>query len=164
MDVMILQRRTMDTLLKKIAADFPQLSFKCGPEFYWSPQEKTIYYTKDASPTAPWTLLHEVSHGVLNHQTFLSDFQLLQLELAAWVKAKELAIKYAIEIEENHIEDCLDTYRDWLHKRSLCPGCCIKSLQTSPGVYTCFNCNKEWRVSTNRLGRPYRTCTKLVTT
>lgn len=151
----------MDTLLKQVITDFPGLHFSEGREFYWSPREKTVYYTQENHFTTPWTLLHEISHGLLEHKTFTSDFELLQLELAAWIKAKELASTYDVLIEENHIEDCLDTYRDWLHKRSVCPGCSTKSLQQTPGVYSCLNCSKEWRVSSNRLCRPYRAYTKI---
>lgn len=153
----------MDTLLKQVQADYSELAFKEASEFYWSPREKTVYYANksDHQTRWAWTLLHEVSHGLLEHKTFTSDFELLQLELAAWVKAKTLATKYSIEIDEEHIEDCLDTYRDWLHKRSLCPKCAVKSLQKAPGLYSCLNCSTEWRVSSNRLCRAYRACTKV---
>jgi hypothetical protein len=155
--------KNMDILLKQVALDYPKLSFKGGTNFYWSPSEKTVYYANNLADLNywRWTLLHEISHGVLGHKTFRSDFELLQLELAAWMKAQELATKYNIEISKDHIEDCLDTYRDWLHKRSLCPGCSVKSLQKSPGVYACLNCSKEWQVSENRLCRPYRASLKV---
>jgi hypothetical protein len=153
----------MDTLLKQVHTDYPGLTFKAAPEFYWSPREKTVYYAKELKHESrwSWTLLHEISHGLLEHKTFTSDFELLQLELAAWVKAKALAVQYSIEIDEEHIEDCLDTYRDWLHKRSLCPGCAVKSLQKAPGLYACLNCRREWHVSSNRLCRAYRASTKV---
>lgn len=152
----------MDTLLKQVKTDHPGLIFKKAPEFYWSPREKTVYYTEPLTYDEKWswTLLHEISHGLLEHSTFTSDFELLQLELAAWVKAKALAAVYSIEINNDHIEDCLDTYRDWLHKRSLCPRCGVKSLQRASGLYSCLNCNQEWRVSSNRLCRAYRASTK----
>lgn len=153
----------MDTLLKKVISDYPELSFQEAPEFYWSPREKTVYYAVnlDQELRWSWTLLHEISHGILEHKTFTSDFELLQLELAAWVKAKALAARYKIEIDEDHIEDCLDTYRDWLHKRSLCPTCAVKSLQKASGLYCCLNCGKEWHVSQNRLCRAYRASKKV---
>jgi hypothetical protein len=150
----------MDTLLDQLKTDHPSLLFKASSDFYWSPREQTVYYTEKATDAQHWnwTLLHEISHGLLGHKTFTSDFELLQLELAAWVQAKALAAHYGIEIDEDHIEDCLDTYRDWLHKRSLCPGCAVKSLQKAPGVYACLNCAQEWHVSSNRLCRAYRAC------
>lgn len=146
----------MEALLKVLEKDFPKLAFKPSDDFYWSPKEQSVYYANSERQSDIWSLLHETSHGILNHQTFVTDFELLQIELAAWENAKELAAKYNICIDTNHIEDCLDTYRDWLHKRSLCPTCGIKSLQESASTYRCLNCNTGWRVSANRHCRPYR--------
>jgi Domain of unknown function (DUF955). len=146
----------MDTLLKNLTRDYPSLTFKAGAEFYWSPKEQIVYHRGSRRRSDAWTLLHEASHGILQHKTFKSDYELLQLELAAWEKARELAKHYSITIDLDHIEDCLDTYRDWLHKRSLCPGCGMKSLQEDSTTYSCFNCNEKWRVSSSRLCRPYR--------
>ena len=82
---------------------------------------------------------------------------LLKLEVEAWEKAKEVALKLDIKIDPNHIEDCLDTYRDWLYKRSVCPKCSNKSLQQSDfNHYECFNCHMRWRVTTSRFCRTYR--------
>jgi hypothetical protein len=146
----------MDTLLGRLRSDFPALTIIRGDTFCWSPKEQIVYYAPTSRPSDTWTLLHEASHGILQHTTFHSDFELLKLELDAWEKAKELADQYGVEISDDHIEDCLDTYRDWLHKRSLCPTCDMKSLQVDSSTYTCLNCDTSWRVSTNRLCRPYR--------
>jgi len=147
----------METLLRVLQKDFPELTFKAANDFYWSPKEQSVYYTNvNKHQSDIWSLLHETSHGILNHKTFVTDFELLQLELAAWEKAKELAARYDITINTNHIEDCLDTYRDWLHKRSLCPSCSVKSLQEDANTYRCLNCNTAWHVSANRHCRPYR--------
>ncbi len=151
-----LLRNIMEALLNTLRKDYPTLSFKTAKTFYWSPKDHCIYYANSKKPASLWSLLHETSHGILNHRTFGTDFELLQLELEAWEKAKELAKTYSITIDTNHIEDCLDTYRDWLHKRSLCPGCKVKSLQQDTDTYRCFNCDTTWRVSGNRLCRPYR--------
>lgn len=158
MVVMTLQRSAshMHALVKGLTKDFPDLTLQSGSDFYWSPRERVVYYTDRQRLSDRWSLLHEVSHGLLEHQTFESDFELLQLELAAWEKAKQLAKKYKITIDTNHIEDCLDTYRDWLHKRSICPSCDVKTLQSSCNTYACFNCDTKWSVSSNRLCRAYR--------
>jgi hypothetical protein len=150
----------METLLKSLRHDFPALTFALGDDFSWSPAEQVIYYTLSDKRTARWTLLHEASHGILQHRTFKSDFDLLALELSAWENAKALGKRYGIQIDSEHVEDCLDTYRDWLHKRSLCPNCSLKSLQIDIQTYGCLNCFTRWRVSTNRLCRPYRTLVK----
>ena len=147
----------MDKLLSKLRTDFPDLTLVEGDTFCWSPKDKIIYYVSSRRRTDTWTLLHEASHAILQHTTFQSDFELLQLEIAAWMKAHELAKRYHLTISEEHVEDCLDTYRDWLHKRSLCPTCNVKSLQINTTKYGCLNCRSTWLVSSNRLCRPYRT-------
>lgn len=146
----------MVTLLKLLSKSFPEISFTKGSCFYWSPSDKVVYYAPIKQEKDSWTLLHETSHGILGHTNYGSDFELLKLEREAWEKAKYLAKDYNIIIDENHIEDCLDTYRDWLHKRSLCPKCDVKSLQSSDNTYGCLNCGTTWRVSGSRLCRPYR--------
>ncbi len=146
----------MEILLKTLRKDFPHIGFTLAEDFYWSPREQSVYYKNAKRQSDLWSLLHETSHGILGHQNFHTDFELLQLEIAAWEKAKELANNYKITIDINHIEDCLDTYRDWLHKRSLCPACNVKSLQEDSNTYKCINCATAWQVSDSRLCRPYR--------
>lgn len=153
----------MDTLLKNIKKDFPKILFKPGNTFLWSPRQKIITYksTSTNNPAAIWSLLHELGHATLNHSSFASDFDLLLMESAAWDKAQELAKKYRLSIESNHIQDCLDTYRDWLYQRSTCPGCTSCSLQTDSRTYECFNCGTTWHVSQSRMCRPYRRLQKV---
>jgi hypothetical protein len=148
--------KTSADTFKKIIADFPQYKFKPGPQQHWSPKTKTI--TFDDSEGV-FGLLHELAHALLDHQTYKSDFELLQLESQAWHKAAEIGRKYGLDIDEDHIQDCLDTYRDWLHRRSACPACGVHSLQTDTRTYECFNCGKTWQVSAGRFARPYRRTT-----
>jgi hypothetical protein len=103
-----------------------------------------------------WSLLHETGHGLLVHADYQSDLELLHMEVAAWEKAKELGQAFGVQIDPNHIEDCLDTYRDWLHRRSTCPTCGSVSLQHNSTEYHCHNCNAMWQVSSSRFCRPYR--------
>jgi IrrE N-terminal-like domain len=159
MAAMISQRHVMATLLSELTNRYSALKFKKGKSFYWSPREQIVYHSDIENEADTWTLLHETSHGLLQHTNYASDFELLRLELAAWEKAKKLAAEHGITINNDHIEDCLDTYRDWLHKRSLCPICNVKSLQISNDSYGCMNCSTTWRVSKSRLCRPYRTLT-----
>ncbi|HVX23854.1 MAG TPA: hypothetical protein VG992_00715 [Candidatus Saccharimonadales bacterium] len=148
----------MQPLLTKLRAQFPQLTFTAGPQFYWSPETSEIFYQVDArGQRATWSLLHETGHALLEHKNYSSDMHLLQLEMAAWERARELAASLTIVIDENHIQDCLDTYRDWLYQRSICPSCSTKCLQQDDSrEYRCFNCHTAWRVSDNRFARPYR--------
>ncbi len=147
----------MDTLLKTIKKNHPNLEFVSGPRFSWSPaKNQVIYKSDDASDVGIWSLLHELGHALLGHKNFKSDFELLSLEAAAWYKAEELAEKYDHIIDKDHVEDCLDTYRDWLYQRSTCPYCTSCSLQIDQKTYACFNCGGTWRVSGSRLCRAYR--------
>ena len=148
----------MKTLLAKLRQDFPQLKFEAGELFSWSPKDqRVIYSTSSADDQHPiWSLLHEVGHGLLEHANYSSDFELVKLEAAAWEKATKLAANYGYQIDADHIQDCLDTYRDWLHQRSACPRCHTTSLQRNMTTYCCYNCNAEWRVSRAKICRPYR--------
>ncbi len=147
----------MEQLLTRLSTDYPQLKFKPGTTFLWSPSQQTVHFVRDASEaTGIWSLLHEVGHGLLDHRDFTSDFGLLQMEVAAWNKARELAGTYGHDIDEDHIQDCLDTYRDWLHQRSNCPTCEATSLQQDSRTYRCTNCDEVWHVAQNRHCRPYR--------
>lgn len=129
-----------------------------GNTFLWSPKDKTIVYTKAklVEQTGQWSLLHELAHATLGHQTYKNDLELLQLEVAAWKEAKKLAEQLHIDIDGNYVEDCLDTYRDWLHQRSTCPTCGNVGLQHESKEYRCHNCMSRWRVSQSRFCRPYR--------
>jgi hypothetical protein len=148
----------MDKLIARLEVEFPSLRFTPGRQFYWSPETAEIFYkSKSAGKRATWSLLHETGHALLGHQGYEADFELLRLEVAAWEKAKELAQSLEIEIDEDHIQDCLDTYRDWLYKRSICPNCTTKCLQQGDFVhYRCFNCHTTWRVTASRFCRAYR--------
>ena len=147
----------MKSLLKSLQKDYPQISFASAARFYWSPKDQVVYYDPNKNDiAAQWALLHELCHGLLGHSNYKTDFELLQLEAAAWHKAKEVAKKYSVVIDEDHLQDCLDTYRDWLHARSTCPACTEHGLQRVNRVYTCINCANEWLVSSSRFCRPYR--------
>lgn len=148
----------MKELLAKLETDFPELKFEAGETFYWSPGNSTVTFAAGSTQpdVAKWSLLHEVSHGILGHKNYKSDYELVQLEVSAWQQAKQLAKKYNIKIDSEHIQDCLDTYRDWLHLRATCPTCGTVSTQKDSSTYQCFNCQTVWHVSSSRFCRPYR--------
>ena len=137
---------------------FPSLRFTPGKTFYWAPETNEIFYQLNGrKPKHIWSLLHETGHALLNHQSYGTDVELLKLEVAAWEKAKELATQLKRVIDEDHIQDCLDTYRDWLYRRSICPTCTTKCLQQADRAhYRCFNCHTVWGVTPSRFARPYR--------
>lgn len=148
----------MQKLIETLQARFPELHFTPGQQFSWSPEAGEIIYKKGVSgQKAAWSLLHETGHALLEHQSYQADFELLKLEVAAWEKAKQIAESIDVTIDEDHIQDCLDTYRDWLYKRSICPNCTTKCLQQDDHAhYRCFNCHTTWQVTASRFGRAYR--------
>jgi hypothetical protein len=154
----------MDKLISRLKTGYPALNFTAGRQFSWSPETDEIIYKGSASgKRAVWSLLHETGHALLKHQGYKGDFELLRLEIDAWQRARSLADDLNLSIDDDHIEDCLDTYRDWLYKRSICPTCSAKCLQQGDFVhYSCFNCHTTWRVTASRFCRAYRS-TKHVT-
>jgi hypothetical protein len=148
----------MQALINKIKKSHPTLKFRVGHQFYWSPETSEIVYKDEGDDkVAVWSLLHETGHAMLEHQTYKYDFELVRLEMEAWEKAKGLAKEIHETINEEHIQDCLDTYRDWLFRRSICPNCTAKCLQQGDIVhYRCFNCHTTWKVSSSRFCRSYR--------
>jgi hypothetical protein len=137
------------SLLQRIIEDYSDaFSFKESSIFSWSPQKKTIFYStaKNASENAVWSLLHEIGHAKLGHKKYEDDFELLIMEVEAWRKAKQLAERYHLVIEEDHIEECLESYRNWLHQRSRCIECKFTSFQIDMNTYQCVNCDTKWTV------------------
>ena len=144
-------------LIKRLRSDFPQFSFKSGSQDHWSPKSNTITYdTKETDEKMNYGVLHELAHAQLGHTNYQSDFELLKMEALAWDLAAKIGKKYSIKIDNDHIQNCLDTYRDWLYARSTCPTCGLHSLQKDSKHYECLNCHTVWSVSHDRFVRPYR--------
>ena len=148
----------MPDLLTQVQTAYPQFSFEPYTTFHWSPRKNAVHYVADGitTPRGSWSLLHELSHGLLSHQSYETDIELLHLEVAAWEEAKKTAKKFNIQIPDGHVQDCLDTYRSWLYARSTCPFCTSAGLQIETNLYSCFNCNNTWKVSRSRQCRIYR--------
>lgn len=149
--------KTFKDFIDRLRHDFPEYSFQKGAHDHWSPRTNSITFKNDASEREQkYSILHELAHAQLGHSTYHSDFELLKLESQAWELAAKLGRKYDVRITQNHIQNCLDTYRDWLHARSKCPTCGMNVLQKDPYHYHCFNCQTEWRVTSGHFVRPYR--------
>lgn len=147
--------KSVSAIVQVLSTKHPGITFSEDNGFRWSPESKTIFYNPK-SIRALWSLLHEVGHMLNNHSNYSSDIGLLRLEVAAWSKAQEVAKDYGIVINENHIQKCLDSYRDWIYKRSACPTCTQAGLERSRGIYSCINCSTKWKVTPERFCRPYR--------
>jgi len=145
-------------MIKQLSAKFPEFVFTEGDTFIWSPAELRIYYDQSKVMTneGQLTLLHEVGHAVLEHETYDHDIDLLKYELSAWEKAKELSDVFDVKADQDFIENNLDSYRDWLKKRSTCPDCSFVNFQTSNSSYDCFNCGCSWRVPVSQICRIQR--------
>lgn len=145
-------------MVAELSKQFPKLKFVAGEQFIWSPLKRTIYYdeAQSTTPQGFLALLHEVGHALLGHKDYTFDLDLLNMEVEAWAKARELAQDFKLDVNEDHIENCLDTYRMWLFKRSRCPTCAQTSLQADARTYRCFICHSQWKVAPTRSLQPRR--------
>ncbi len=125
------------------------LTFQQGEMFGWDYTACAITYNP-GEPKANAYLLHEFGHALLGHANYSYDIELLKMERAAWDEALSLADEYDAAIDEVLIDDALDSYRDWLHARSLCPTCTATGVQTALSSYACIACGANWRVNDAR--------------
>ena len=146
----------MEKLVRKLKKDHPGLLFSPGHSHCWSPEQGRISYEKPGKAHALEGLLHELGHARLDHRGYISDVELLKKEVEAWEEAVSLAKTYKVNLDQDHMQDCLDTYRDWLYKRSTCPSCLGTGIQTDEQHYHCINCAQVWQVTASRFCRPYR--------
>lgn len=129
----------MDTkFLQRLREDYPEFRFINGSKFAFRPPKTIVLGPPE--PFSELLALHEVSHAILKHKTFRVDVERLKMESEAWEKARELATGYDIEVNEDLIQNELDTYRDWLHNKSKCRLCGLTRYQTPDGVYHCPRC------------------------
>ncbi len=145
--------------MHEIMSHYPGLNFIKSSQFVWSPAHRAVYYPEEdetQEEQGQLALLHEIGHAELGHKTYHSDIHLLGMEVDAWKYARTKAPAFGITIDEEHIDRCLESYRIWVHKRSLCPRCQFHGIQTAPTRYRCFMCRRTWRVSRNLTLHPHR--------
>lgn len=128
----------MNELLIRLKNDFPELRFINGKKYAFHPP-RTIVVGPDEENNS-LLLLHEVGHAISGHHDFKMDVQRLKMEAEAWEKARGLAEAYNMEYDDEVAQIELDTYRDWLHKKSRCPNCGLTRFQTPDGSYHCPRC------------------------
>lgn len=162
MDAMSTLKITLPSI-QQITEDFSQLAFKESEDFYFSARNKVIYYNKKLVLTEPgvFQLFHEIGHALAGHHHYESGVELLKIESEAWHRAKQIAHEYRLKIPEALIEHCLDSYRDWLHLRSVCPNCSAVGVESGINYYHCFNCFQKWTVPSSQRARCYRRKTEL---
>lgn len=146
-----------ESFIADLQRDYPDLTLRPGKREHWSPRTKTITYNPDQTITGLRSgVLHELAHAIAGHASYESDLELIKLESEAWVLAAQIGKKYGVKFSHDHIQNCLDTYRDWLHRRSTCPTCRAHGLQQSPSTYRCLNCQAKWSVTSDHFARAYR--------
>lgn len=136
--------------LFELMNEYNQFSWQFGNRFKFR-APKTI--TIDQNGTYPHQYfalltLHELGHALSNHKDYNIDVERLKAESEAWQHAKTL-IKthekwqkdYKISWDEDFAENELDSYRDWLHKKSKCKNCGLTMFQTDDKKYHCPNCD-----------------------
>lgn len=130
---------TKNPYYKKIIEEFSDFTYKTGKKFTYIPPKTIIIGPSE--PRSELLLLHEVSHAILKHKSFKTDVERLRIESCAWEQAKILAKSLKIPFSDDFAESRLDSYRDWLHSRSLCKKCHITRYQTPDGKYHCPLCD-----------------------
>lgn len=143
---------SINSILNLLKKTLPDIGLKNSDDFRWSAAEQTIYYPAEAAGLNDiYLLLHEAGHAALGHDDYRRDIQLLRMEREAWDYATDsLAPQLKIKVNDEFIENNLDTYRDWLHERSTCPGCKQNGIQINKNTYQCLNCRCSWRVNDAR--------------
>lgn len=125
-------------LLDRVREDYPDFRFISGRKFAFRPPRTIVVGPEEANDSL--LLLHELGHATLGHREFGTDVMRLKMERAAWEKARELAVFYGVGFDDAVVEGELDTYRDWLDKKSRCPKCSLTRYQTPDGKYHCPKC------------------------
>lgn len=137
----------LSDLLTKLQTDYPQFQFQSGVEFKFNPATQTISYQADV-PQAALLLLHELSHALLGHCDYRFDIELVKMEADAWEYTKnQLAPRYQVVIDQSLIDETLESYRDWLYRRSCCPQCQSVGYQNQKLIYQCLECGTKWQAN-----------------
>ena len=126
------------TFLAKIKSDHPEFNFRRGKRFSFRPPKTIIVGPSEKDDEL--LLLHELGHAMSGHKTFNTGAERLKMEREAWEKARELASSYGVEFDDSLAEAELDTYRDWLDKKTRCKKCGLTCYQTPDGVIHCPRC------------------------
>jgi hypothetical protein len=141
---------SINLLIKRLERDYPDFTYNVADEFWWAANTQTVHYNPTMPHCREYTL-HELSHAILGHSGYEFDIDLIKMERDAWRKAQEIAPDYGIAIDEEITQDNLETYRTWLHARSVCPSCETTGMQTKNQHYYCLSCGQSWRANEARL-------------
>lgn len=141
----------MPSILSDLKSKYPNLNFEVGDQFYWSPSLQTIYYVSPlTSSSDSINLLHEVAHALLNHASYKKDIDLIKMERDSWDKTVELAPDFGLSVSDDDVSDAMDSYRQWIYRRSLCPSCGASGLEVDNKTFSCIACNSRWTANEAR--------------
>lgn len=142
----------------EIIAQYKQYQFLPAGFFSYDAAEEVINYDPIRLQRAQGkiSLLHEISHCELGHFNYQYDIELLMMEIDAWYYTKKLANKHNIALDEKYVQDCINSYEDWLTKRATCPMCDNFCFEKSKNLYSCFICDTHWKVSSEPQKRVLR--------
>ena len=153
--------------LQKLISDYPQFRF-CLDQKRFSfryNEPKSAIFIGPPQPFFALQTLHELGHALSHHKDYTTHIKRLKIESEAWEVAKTVLENYQEqaknlqnssnpseksagkelesilpEWDQGYVEDCLDTYRDWLHTKSKCKRCGQTRYQTKDGKYHCPFC------------------------
>ncbi|MBR5389409.1 hypothetical protein IK146_02525 [Candidatus Saccharibacteria bacterium] len=131
--------------LNMLQESYPDYVFKPGRKFLFRPP-KSIYYL-ESDENFRLLILHELAHALLGHYTFDRSLERLQIERDAWAKTRELCQLHSIPYDDNLAETELNTYRDWVHQKTLCKRCGLSCLEVSSESLYCPFCQKFYKKS-----------------
>lgn len=135
----------LNNFVARLKTDFSRFRFREGKRFAFRPPRTIIFepivdYRK-MQEKYKLSVLHELGHAILEHKNYATDPERLRMESEAWEKARELCLHYHILYDSEYAEGELDTYREWLHRKSCCPKCGLTRYQTHDGNYHCPLCD-----------------------
>lgn len=128
----------IEELIERVQRDYPELRVTRGRKFAFRPPRTVVIGPEEEYDSL--LFLHEVGHALIEKRDYRVDVERVKIEAEAWEKGRELASEYGVEWDEDFIQGELDSYRDWLHRRSKCPDCGLTRFQTPDRVYHCPRC------------------------
>lgn len=138
------------SIAEQLAKQYSDIRFEEAGVARWSSEEMTVFYRPVNQARDLYDLFHELGHAIAGHTSYQQDIELLAMEREAWSEASDIARTYHVTIELSYVEQSLDSYREWLHKRSRCPACDGSGIQDTSGSFTCPLCHTKWRANDAR--------------
>lgn len=131
----------MDDIINQLKQDYPNLRFIKGARFSFRPP-KTIVVGPYEGKNTPLLLFHELGHALSKKYSYNLKVERLKIEVAAWQEGKKAYQNYPDlpPWDDDFVEDNLDTYRDWLHKKSTCKACGLTMYQDVNNSWQCPHC------------------------